>query len=375
MFFINLKSKNNLLHARVQSTSMHQQLGFSLIELLIGLVIGLIVTLVITQVFSVFEGDKRTTMGNSDAQTNGNVALYMVTRDLQQAGFGLPASSDANSISSCPINNAFSPVTIVDGGTGSDAITIHYGDSPTGGVPTKVKDRTNEYLTVLNNIGCDTGNVAIQVNSGTCTVKQVQTLTGAYPADTTVKVQSATGLSNLGNLYCPGKWREFTYTVNETASGSGKFGLDRTIALIDGTGSNVDETPGTPQVASEVISLQAEYGIDTNSDNKIDSWVEAKGNTWAANKLTSTTRNQIKAIRIAVATRNALKEKADVTPNSCLTMYGDCTSAASVAAIADGALQIDVSHPGATTNADWKKYRYRVYEAIIPIRNVVWSDI
>jgi type IV pilus assembly protein PilW len=26
-----------------------------------------------------------------------------------------------------------------------------------------------------------------------------------------------------------------------------------------------------------------------------------------------------------------------------------------------------------TANADWQRYRYRVYETIIPLRNMIWS--
>ena len=26
-------------------------------------------------------------------------------------------------------------------------------------------------------------------------------------------------------------------------------------------------------------------------------------------------------------------------------------------------------------NADWRKYRYRVYQTVIPIRNVIWAGV
>ena len=44
------------------------QAGFSLVEIMVGLVIGLLATLVILQVFSVYEGQKRTTTGTADAR-------------------------------------------------------------------------------------------------------------------------------------------------------------------------------------------------------------------------------------------------------------------------------------------------------------------
>ena len=67
-----------------------KQYGFSLVELMVGLVIGLLATLVIIQVFSTFEGQKRSTSGSSDAQTNGSIALMSIQRNVQMAGYGLP---------------------------------------------------------------------------------------------------------------------------------------------------------------------------------------------------------------------------------------------------------------------------------------------
>ncbi|MGB4811479.1 MAG: PilW family protein [Methylophilaceae bacterium] len=361
----NHRVSNNITYT--QRSFALKQTGFSLIELLVGLVIGLIVTLVITQLFSVFEGDKRSTMGSADAQTNGNIALYTLTRDIQQAGFGLPGGAATDSIYNCAIANQFSPVTIEDGGLGSDIVTVRYGNSQTGGLPTKVTDQVNDFLMVVNSTGCVAGNVAIQVNSSACTIKNIQVQTGSYDPNTTVQVQNSTGLSPSGNLYCPGQWNEYQYSVKETPTGSKKFELNKVTTQIDGSGTL---TPISTTVTTEVVGLKALYGVSTDGDNTIDSWQKGTGSVWGASNLTATTRNQIKAVRIAIATRNALKEKNDVTPNSCMTMYGnDCTTAPA------GALQIDISRAGTTTITDWKKYRYRVYEAIIPIRNVVWAGI
>ena len=45
-----------------------REAGLSLVEVMVALVVGLITVLVVMQVFTAFEGDKRTTMGVSDAQ-------------------------------------------------------------------------------------------------------------------------------------------------------------------------------------------------------------------------------------------------------------------------------------------------------------------
>ena len=76
------------------------QAGFTLVEIMVGLAIGMLATIVIMQVLSVFETQKRTTTGTADAQTNGNIALYNIERELQMAGYslipvGLPSVADS----------------------------------------------------------------------------------------------------------------------------------------------------------------------------------------------------------------------------------------------------------------------------------------
>jgi len=63
--------------------------GFTLIEIMVALVIGVLSTLVIMKMFAVSEGYKRTTSSGADAQTNSAVALYLIERDVRQAGFGM----------------------------------------------------------------------------------------------------------------------------------------------------------------------------------------------------------------------------------------------------------------------------------------------
>ncbi len=63
--------------------------GFSLVEVLVAMAIGMIASILILQIYSASEQRKRTTTGGADAQTNGMVALYLIERDLRQAGYGL----------------------------------------------------------------------------------------------------------------------------------------------------------------------------------------------------------------------------------------------------------------------------------------------
>src|SRR2546428_8334843 len=62
--------------------------GFSMVELMVAMLIGLLGMIIIFQVFEVSEGIKRTTTSGGDAQQNGAIALYVMERDLRNAGMG-----------------------------------------------------------------------------------------------------------------------------------------------------------------------------------------------------------------------------------------------------------------------------------------------
>ena len=87
--------------------------------------------------------------------------------------------------------------------------------------------------------------------------------------------------------------------------------------------------------------------------NKITSWVSATGGTYGT-AMTVATRNRIKAVRVAVVSRNPKAENADVSASCSFTT--------------DAGLVVDLSG-----DANCKRYHYSVYETIIPLRNMIWS--
>ena len=351
----------------LRTNKMHKaQAGFSLIEIMVGLVIGLIATLVILQVFSTFEGQKRTTTGSADAQTNGSIALFTMGRDVQTAGFGLPVFDTQNTPLHCnpsptfdPDNNAATansfdmfPIQIVDGGVGlSDTIRVRYaidGATTKGGIASKILNvsGSSNTVSVANNFGCNNNDVVLLSSGGVCAMTRVSDTDLSDGTDITLL--STTSAAAGGSISCMGDWRQYTYSVVNNQ-------LQRNDA------SSATATP----IVSEVVNLQAQYGISADPKiNQISAWVDATG-VWAAPGVTSATcdathanRNCIKAIHVAVVARNGLLEKTNVT------------AAAPVAWTAPaGAPTIDVS----TGNAQWQQYRYRTYDTIIPLRNMIWS--
>ena len=158
----------------------------------------------------------------------------------------------------------------------------------------------------------------------------------------------------VGNrLACIGQWNQYAFSVNNNA-------LQRSV-------SNAAAAP----VVADIVMIQAQYGISNAvASNQITSWVDATG-VWAATAATPNLANRklIKAVRVAVIARNSKIEnqvvstdcdsETSATPNGVCAWAGSATSPAPVVNL--------------TGTANWDRYRYRVYETVIPLRNMVWS--
>jgi type IV pilus assembly protein PilW len=359
-----------------------RQEGFSLMELMVGTTIAMIATIVIIQVMSVFEAQRRSTTGSADAQTNGGIALYSIGREAQMAGFPMfpgvdtPLSCTTTTYGGSGITS-LAPVTITDGTASagvnaSDSITIRYGTptvtgataaGATAGVPTNVTTSPPYApdplaVPVGSNLGCTVGDATV-INTGvTCAVSTVTAVTAPGVSPITVKLANITGATSGANLACLGAWNEITYAVNPATST-----LNRT-AVVNGVST-------TSPMVEGVANIQAQYGISAAANsNQVTQWVDASGATWAPGVITVANRNRIKAVRIAVIARNTQREASSVSTTcsstTAATPTGVCAWAGSATSPAPA---VDLS----PADANWARYRYRVFETIIPLRNVIWS--
>lgn len=381
------------INQSILSKKVTHQVGFSLVELMVGLVIGLFATLAIMQVFGVFEGQKRTTSGTADAQTNGSVALYSVQRDVRLGGYGLPLMDEENLGLKCnattltttatgsslaiPINIV--PVIIQDGGVAagaSDSITVNYGTTPNAGLPVEVnaiEATAGNPVNIINNMNCNNRDIVIAINDSNCVAQQITsgsphpnaiTLTAlpraAGNASTHITLYSNAGITPGSRISCLSGWNSVTYSVvnNQLMRGAA--------VLVDG-----------------IVNIQAQYGISASpGSNTITQWVNPTG-VWASAALTPSpatpasieNRNRIKAIRVAIVARNGLLENLPAVSAACSSTTAanptgvcawDATSANPT--IASPAPTINL-----TNTPQWNQYRYRVYESIIPLRNIVWT--
>ena len=129
-------------------------------------------------------------------------------------------------------------------------------------------------------------------------------------------------------------------------------------------------------VADSIIDFQAEYGYDASVDvvpvvPPNITWQTTDPVLIADPDLPSDWR-KVRAIRVALLSRSGEYEKTAVTLIAP-TWVGNTTATAGSNAFVmrnvDGTADTNPVGPN-----NWRNYRYRVHEAVIPLRNVIWGS-
>ncbi len=363
----------------------HRQRGFSLVEMLVGLAIGLIASGAIIQTFSTYEAQKRSTVAGSEAQENGLVALAQLEQDIHNAGSGIadPAIFDCtqaqtytySSAAGGPIPNfSLAPLVITAGATAtaSDTVQVNTGDL-LGGLPaytTQPMTKPNVPLTLTRIDNFVPDDLMVVTQGGNCTVMQV------------TKVDSASNSvdHNPSGFYNPTPSVTMTWPVYTTGARvlNPKTIVSKLFAVngvnLQLTTSNVGVAPSVDTFAlvHNVVLMKAQYGVAPIGSQSVDTWVNATG-AWtpAALAASPANRKRIKAVRFVVVSRSDKQEGTNVT-TACTNVSlqvnnGPCAWRDSVA---NPAPIVDLSADPA-----WQKYRYKVYQTIVPLRNVLWGNV
>jgi type IV pilus assembly protein PilW len=113
-----------------------------------------------------------------------------------------------------------------------------------------------------------------------------------------------------------------------------------------------------------VVGLQAQYGIgtDTDGDGLADQLTAWQVTVPAGPPVNPNPLGLIIAVRFAVLTQSGQLEKPDPTTGLC-----NATTLASPELTWAGG-QFDV-----TNIPNWQCYRYKKFEAVVPLRNVLWT--
>lgn len=373
---------------------MHgNQKGFGLVEVMVGLLIGMLAMVVVMQVFATAEGQKRTTTGGADAQSNGAIGLYMIERDAKMAGWGMEANRYANCASGstysyCDGSAAcggssgtiagftLASLVITDGGTGPDTVSAQFFSNPTLDsfrYPTTTTLRStmpqsSSELNVTSTAGCNVGDLVLVSQAGKCTLMQITHVQGQA-----LKLQHNPGGSGIynppANVQNANGWP--AYSTGATlacfaAAGNGPmfrrtYSVNTARRQLLRSDNSVSPAITDEVVVPEIVEMQAEYGIAPTGSQVVDTWVAASGVDWANPSLAN--RKRIKAVRIALVARSAQYEKP--------TSAGCTTTTATMA----GAWSSWATFNPTGYGSDWGCYRYKVFETIVPLRNVMWSNL
>lgn len=334
-----------------------RQHGFGIIDILIGLLIGFIVVLTTYGSLLFFQTYQRTGINANTALGNGIIGIYAIENDLKSAGLGFYAGGTPHCSA---INAAYDgavvaanalavPVKIQDGNLLSDSLTVLNGTSILASVPARIASSitisSGSTIAVNTTALLQAENLALIGNSSTlpCTIVRLTRVvdngnSGAVTYDSGASASTTypggSFITNLGNL----NWS--TWRINE-----GKLEL---LNMVTGNATTI---------ADNIVQLQAQYGISSNSTTKnIQQWVDATG-SWAS--LNTALISQIRAIRVAIVARSPHKEKPSVTGSVC-----DTTTQAPIPWPNGSAMNL-------SSDPNWRCYRYRVFKTVVPIKNIV----
>lgn len=380
--------------------------GFTLVEILVGMAIAMIGMVMMFQAMGVWEARKRTTASGSDVQVTGSIGMFTLERDLKLAGYGFGNAAamgctvnayDSTRTAPSLFSFRLAPVLITngDGTVGStlpDSIAVLYGSAPTMSSSQTYSSITGAGIRMNTRTGVRSGELLIAADGGNALCGLFEAVGNANADGLSIDFGSVAYTNYVNNANVSASVAAAALTPAQLAmqqekflnnSGTARFHDGITIHGLGAVGAvfNMGTSPRlntyqitnrrfltftndlanqvTPtEVAEGVIDLQAEYGIDANNDGTLAAaeWTSATPATTAA-------WGQVRAIRIGLLARSQQFEQVNVTAIAP-SWAGGAFAMTNVDGTAD-------STPGNAN--DWRRYRYRVYETVIPLRNVVWG--
>lgn len=354
--------------------SPQTQLGASIVEIMVGLLIGMIAMLVIFQVYEVTERYKRNTMTTGDAQTTGVFVTFYLAREIGNAGSVM--SLNAKDLGECPNATIEStlrplPIVIVPGATEAtpDQILVFYGASPTIATSVPWSNTTaapGEKYEVQSPNGFAVDDLIVAVNTSTrrCAMSRVT----AAPTDlaggfvTITHTGAAETFNNSSILINFGHRDRATRVLFDVDAVGGALRSTNLIPPMLG-----EPRPTPVPLAANIMNLKAQYGLDTDGNGLVDTWMTATDGNWTPAQVlvaSATKLNQIKAIRIGVVVRGDEPDR-EITAAFDYTLF-DCGAACAATKIS-GAIPAPVPPE--------LGYRYRVFETVVPLRNAIWNKL
>jgi type IV pilus assembly protein PilW len=377
--------------------------GFSLVELMVSVVVGLLALLFALRLFTGNEASRQSALGGSDAMQNGMVALFSLSGDAEQAGFGIndPILAGCNTVFSDTGEYALAgatrggaairplaPVVIESNGTAPDRVTFYSGSALAGtGTLRLTADYANGTSIKVDRVpwGFKAGDVIVvapEQSGANCALAQVSKASTKADAEQSLTIAAGGGMRyNSGAL-----------GANFTGAASRVFDLGPAASLSFHTWSVADgylqlratgdggSSKTAAAVADNIVSVKAQYGFDTRAGAaflpdgglQVARWsstmIDADGSGTSGD---AGDWQRIAAVRLAVVARSKSAENP--------SRGSACTATTSQPRVFADAVPLDVAAAPVTLDVavagdpvDWRCYRYRVFETVVNLRNAGW---
>lgn len=380
--------------------------GFSMVELMVSVVIAMLALAFALRTVATSEKSRETELGGSDSMQNGMVALFSMSGDAGQAGFGLNDSilsgcdtkfTDTGGYALAPgaqgatATTPLAPVVIESNGSAPDRITFYAGSSAAGTATLRLTANYSSGTRITVDrvpygfAQRDVIVVAPEVVGGRCALAQISSNPRDLlppPGPQYVDVALGTGYrfntGNLGVSFTGGAARLFNLGRPEDLSFHSWSVADGFLKLrsIDLQGSSA----GATTVTDNIVSIKAQYGFDTRtgpgflpqSGTSVMRWsstmIDADGDGTIGNGVDY---QHIAAVRLAVVARSKAVER--VAAGSTCTTTTDKPQVFKVQTpqnVTAVPVTVDVAVAGDPN--DWRCYRYRVFETVVNLRNAGW---
>ena len=353
--------------------------GFSLIEIMIGLLIGALSSLVVLQMFALSEQQKRTISESGNSLVNGALALDALESELRKSGYGpiananligcdvvLPSGASLATL----VPTAINPPSIPAGDANTDRLLVAYGSgSAATEEVTIIAQPGLRVYTVDTPMSFSSGDRVIVENGRTspCNLR-VDTVASVSGANVTV-VTGVSGMAkgrlyNLGRVETPRQMDQSPQIMAYAIRGGNLTACDYILNDCSSTAAVADPTVWVP-IANNIVSLRAQYGRDTTTvsptrDGIVDFYDQAVAVPPAVSSITCGWA-RIVAIRLAMVARSPQFEHDTVT--TVAPTWSGSVAVTNRSAAAPITLSAD---------ANWQHYRYRVFETLVPLRNMAW---
>ncbi|BBL75096.1 hypothetical protein MishRS11D_21940 [Methylomagnum ishizawai] len=388
-------------------------LGFSLVEIMVGLVIGSVGIAAVLQLFALSEGQRRSITGGGDAQIVGAAALKVLQSDIRQSGWSirdinllgcqlaLRAGVALNPLAPVAIN----PAAIPPGDANTDTLLILYGNSvfqpqgdainaqpalanaPPSGTPVLATSPVSpDIYTVQSAASFLAGDYVIAMpptrpRPEPCTAALTQVINVGRGNAANVNVTAGTGVAGTvnGRLYNLGTAPQMlAYAVR---------GGNLTVCnyMVSNCGSTADLSDPTVwrPIGEGVVSLRAQYGRDTRvvvlapTVTSFDAIVDTYDISTPPQGVPDPVSIQFTATQCGWARIAALRMALVVRDGELIKPSSSGTHVTSAAPTWAGSdiSPINLTAVSAATGFDWRDYRYRLFQTVIPLRNSAWMGV